>query len=411
MKNKKNVIEKISTILIFLILILYYGHNYLEIFIIGQSIKIYQIGILLLTVTIMIKILIIKKIPLNNIKHCYWFFTFLLYTIISLIWSINSKYSIAAISKLIFDLIMIFDLTMYIRTKKDFEKVIIMHIIAYLYMCIRLIFFEKGKPGTMYYGNIVGLYFNIIALSLGFGILFCIYLFKEKKKYYWLLAIPVFYYIIYLTGSRKGILMPIMFFLAIVILNTEKSIKKILINLTVLCIMGAVCIGIIVSNPSLNRRIDDLFDSFLGKKVEDFSINERKYFRDTAKQVFLENPIIGIGVNGFAAYMLKIGYSHVAYAHNNWVELLSTLGILGFIIYYSQYYYILKKSLKIFDSKDIETIIPLVAIVVLFIFEYGFVSYYTFDIQIPLFLIYMFTYFNLEKCKEKSETIKLDIKY
>ena len=404
MENQKKGIDKICTILIFLIFIIYYGHNYLEIGISGVGeIKIYQIIILLLTVVIMVKLLITKKVPTNNMRHFGWFFLFMLYTIFSLFWTIDTNYSISAIIQLAFDLLIIFDFTIYIRTQKDFQKVIFMYVLACIYMCLRLIIFETGSPGTSYFGNIVGLYFNSIAIALAFAILFSFYLFKKTKKKYWILVIVLFYYIIFLTGSRKGLLMPVIFLGATLIFNTGRNINKIIKNMMILLTISIVCISVIVSNPKLNKRIGDLFYSFIGGDVEDISINEREYYRNTALQVFLDNPILGIGVNGFAGYMAKIGYNHVAYAHNNWVELLSTLGIVGFIIYYSQYYYIAKKSLKLLDSNNIDTIIPLVVIVTLFIFEYGLVSYYSFYVQIQIFFVYMFTYFNLQNYQDKEE--------
>ena len=126
LKNKKKVIDKLCAILIFFIFVIYYGHNYLKIYIpgIGSNMALYQLLIISLTAVVMIKILIEKKIPINNIKHFRWSFIFILYTIISLTWSININYSIPAIVQLIFDLLIIFDLTIYVRTQKDFKRII-----------------------------------------------------------------------------------------------------------------------------------------------------------------------------------------------------------------------------------------------------------------------------------------------
>ena len=190
LEYRRKGIDKICTILIFLIFMLYYGHNYLEIGISGVGeIKVYQIAILLLTVVIIVKLSITKKVPTNNMRHLGWFFLFMLYTIFSLFWTINTNYSISAIIQLAFDLLIIFDFTIYIRKQEDLQKVVFMYVLACVYMCLRLIIFETGSPGTSHFGNIVGLYFNSIALALGFAILFCFYLFKKTKKKYWIVII------------------------------------------------------------------------------------------------------------------------------------------------------------------------------------------------------------------------------
>ena len=52
----------------------------------------------------------------------------------------------------------------------------------------------------------------------------------------------------------------------------------------------------------------------------------------TAVSVWIENPIIGVGWENFALYNdLNL------LAHNNYLELLASLGLIGFAVYYSNY--------------------------------------------------------------------------
>ena len=76
----------------------------------------------------------------------------------------------------------------------------------------------------------------------------------------------------------------------------------------------------------------DLFLSFFGNTVVDNSTLERTYLIQTALKVWIENPIIGVGWENFALYNdLNL------LAHNNYLELLASLGVIGFVIYYSNY--------------------------------------------------------------------------
>ena len=163
---------------------------------------------------------------------------------------------------------------------------------------------------------------------------------------------------------------------------------------------------ILKNNETLSLRMTELFESFAGKEVSDYSVNERSFFRSTAMKVFLENPIIGIGINNFAAYMEQIGYSHIAYSHCNYTEILSNLGIIGFCIYYYIYGYIVAKSIKLlkkYKEEKLELYYPIVLIFVLLMFEYGFVSYYIFEAQVQIFICYLLISFQMARKEENNE--------
>ena len=203
----------------------------------------------------------------------------------------------------------------------------------------------------------------------------------------------VFFYFIYKTGSRKGFLFPILFITIVLLLSTGKNIKKILKNIIIVCGIIIAIMAILFSNELFKKRMTELFQSFQGKNVEDESVIEREYYRKEAIYIFSQNPILGNGIFGFAAYMASIGYSHIAYCHSNWFELLSTLGLVGFLIYYRQYFRIVKKAISFFKSNNVETMLPLVAISLLFVFEYGVVTYYDIHIQTAILIMYMMLYY------------------
>ena len=78
--------------------------------------------------------------------------------------------------------------------------------------------------------------------------------------------------------------------------------------------------------------------------------------------------------------MREINYSHIAYSHNNFTELLCTLGIIGFVIYYSYWLillyrlYIIKKNSSNLQIKRMSLLF--MSIMIMFILlDYGNVSY------------------------------------
>ena len=406
MKKKNSYFDKIFIIILTSIMLVYFGHNNISIKLHDYSVYLYQILILLLTVICGFKMMKDKKVRIINTKYLIWLITFIFMSILSIIWSINNKYTYSAIMYLIFNFLIFFDILIYCDNENKIYYIIKMYLVAMIYMCLRLILFEDGKPGSMYFGNIIGLYFNNIALALAFGIALSLLLYFKKRKIVYILPILLFYYIIYLTGSRKGLLLPIVFFSIFYFLNNKTSIKKYIVFLAIIIIGITVSRIILKNNQTLNLRMIELFESFAGKEVNDYSVNERSFFRSTAMEIFFNNPIIGIGINNFAAYMLEIGYSHVAYSHCNYTEILSNLGVIGFCIYYYIYYYIVIKSIKLltkYQKEKIELYYSIALIFVLSIFEYGFVSYYILEAQFQVFICYLLISFKMTRGEESNE--------
>ena len=115
--------------------------------------------------------------------------------------------------------------------------------------------------------------------------------------------------------------------------------------------------GIILIVYNLLISVDFLYD-FVGERLQgaingvlglggelDGSTAERIGLVEKGMGWFYERPWFGYGLNGFyIKHAQEFNYSY--YAHNNFVEMLVDLGIVGFAIYYSLYAYIFIKGIK-----------------------------------------------------------------
>lgn len=391
--EESRILNKISLFLIFLTFCGFYGHS--------LNIYVHRIPAIVLFIISILRIFVcIKHKNIKKYKYSFkyftWYIIFIIYNLFSIIWSIDVEYSVDLMIGILITIFYIFGIMIYATDYEKLKNVMKILIFAYVYMSIRLLLFETAQPGTENYGNVVGLYFNRIALSLAYGILISFYLYKKEKKYIYLIFILLFYYIIYLTGSRKGLLMPIAFIGLFLLLNMGISLKKLLKNFIIIIGIIIVLISIIKSNDTLEKRIMDLYDSIVNDSTtEDGSIIERRYFRETAMEIFYENPLIGIGTNGFRAFLRLIGYNGtISYSHCNYTELLATLGIIGFGLYYVMYVKILRKVFENYNSSNIDKILSISFIVVQTIFEYGFVSFYLFEFQVLVAIIYLNTQYS-----------------
>lgn len=391
-----NNIDTISTILIFFIFCGYFGHS--------STIYIHRIPAYLLFALSSLKIFAnvksINKYKIN-IKYCIWYGIFIVFNLLSIIWTIDKTNSIDLVKSMIITFIYIFGIMGYITDKEKLKNVMKILLFSYLYMCLRIIFFETAKPWTFDFGSVVGLHFNRIAVSLSYGVLIAFYFLRKEKKYRYVIPIIIFYYIIYLTGSRKGLLMPICFVGIFLLLNMGKNLKKITTSIIIVCLSLLIIVPIGYNNTIIRTKFESLYKSIMTEEnTKDGSIREREYYRETAMKLFKERPIIGIGTNGFRAYLEQIKYrGTIAYSHCNYTELLATLGIIGFILYYSLYFYILKDSLYKYNSNNLAIILCLSFIVVQTIFEYGFVSFYMLEFQLLIVLMLM----NSQMSEKKNE--------
>lgn len=78
-------------------------------------------------------------------------------------------------------------------------------------------------------------------------------------------------------------------------------------------------------------------------------------------KMFFERPLLGWGVGGFQQYSL-INHGAYVYAHSNYVELLADFGIVGLLIYYSQYIYCIYNLFKLkmyANTEELKFYLPL----------------------------------------------------
>ena len=124
----------------------------------------------------------------------------------------------------------------------------------------------------------------------------------------------------------------------------------------------------------LGRRLEILFAEDAGG-----SVDTRAFMRNYALGMFLQSPVVGYGMNGFAIQMGAINYHLQAYSHCNFTELLACYGLVGFLIYYSLTARFLSQvSLRDKDGRSFCAFV--LAITAAFLIkDYGSVSYYSVD--------------------------------
>lgn len=190
---------------------------------------------------------------------------------------------------------------------------------------------------------------NVLALLMNFSIVSSIlyyYLYKPNRYFLLYLIVNVFLgsYIILLTASKKGTFLVILLIVMFVLMNI-KSIKKMLI-IFILVLLALVFIKITADQSEIFVQIDMLtkrLDEFLYEIKSDSqfgSTAKRVYYINLGLNIFANGSIFGFGINNYREFT-------DAYSHNNYIEILVGLGLVGFTLLMMMYISILYKIKKI----------------------------------------------------------------
>lgn len=306
---------------------------------------------------------------------------FTLFSFASSFWAINADYAIEKTITL-FSILICFSILYMIYYDANVERLIKMIMYGGLIVAYYSIFFyglsniqdtlsSESRLDTVF-ANV-----NVIGSVCGISVILSLYYYrKNKNRLLLLLSIPAVI-VVAGTGSKKALILLIVGLVYVQFLHSskqgsQKNLKIIgaLISLS-LIILTLVKSGIFSGTI---MRMDGLIASFTGEGEVDTSTALRSLYRALGYAQFLETPILGIGM-GNARILTYNVTGHDCYLHDNFAEMAANGGIVGFILYYWIYYYILKKEYKYRKIDSLSSIIIFIVIINL-VMDYGGVSYY-----------------------------------
>jgi len=139
----------------------------------------------------------------------------------------------------------------------------------------------------------------------------------------------------------------------------------------------------------VSERFEDAQGTIEGTGYEG-SADLRLFFIKEGFETWKNNPVLGIGLNNFSFY-------YGTYTHNNFIEMLANLGIIGLILYYLIYLFCFLNVIKI---KDFNLKVSGLFFLILFLFmDSAWVSY----VSIPYFMMIIFVSDMISMDKENKE--------
>ena len=252
---------------------------------------------------------------------------------------------------------------------------------------------------------------NVLGMSASYLFGFIMYAAKKAKWRKILLdvVLAILLVIILLTGSRKALIMVAVFVVAFFLFWTpEKGSVDMLLRIVgvVLLLVAAVLIimNVDVFYEALGKRLESLLTYWITGEETDASAITRTNMINIALELFLNlNPLFGIGLNNF-----KYVSGYMTYSHNNYVELLCSLGIVGVLVYYGPMIYFTVRAFILWRKRIPGAILPLTILILQFINDFGQVSYYSFYIHIFIGIAIGYIYLMERKLQEKQAAEELE---
>lgn len=319
--------------------------------------------------------IISRYISLQNI--------FLVYALLSSLWAFSVVQSFSIFRLLFMSILSQLALIiLYSYDKKS--KYVIINLITLVMIVVMIKTLIVTPIGA--YGNVrafiryAGYNKNMFGMMYAMGCFLSLYMYDTIKNNKYLFSGLLFLIMAMFAQSRKSVLMILMFLPLYIILKSSRWTK--IRNIFLILILILLFAFIVVNNQSLydiiGKRIVNLYYSFSGSSdYYDGSITERTVMRKVATQLAIQKPIFGWGANYFASYFKNYSImGRYTYCHCNYLELMVSYGMIGTMLFYLPYLYILFKNVKELKRHNKDSIFNIVFFLVLFIMEYGFVSYY-----------------------------------
>ncbi len=326
---------------------------------------------------------------------------------------INTGVVRTMVVSLVLNLMMIYSIVLYVKRRNSITAVLktfewSIFIVAVVVLAMSLPTITSGRLGG---GTEINA--NTLSMLCVYGMVMSMALVQNKEMTthsFWVKAI-FYLLVVLLTGSRKGLLMIVIALGTLMMVKTRgKFIVNILKILAVVAILYIAIMYIPLFYNIIGIRIEGLLNYALGSDTAvDGSLLSRQYLIDVGMNYIKENKWLGYGLDCFKLVsgtgssgqvsIGEVGY----YSHNNYIELLFGVGIIGTVLYYIPMFWIFIKLLKRIYSKCyaphlLALFISKIAV------EYAYVSYYSrIDAYITAIIVGVILYWEYEDRIDRRE--------
>lgn len=364
--NFRKYIKEVTfdRVILFIFLIINFGFYY------QQFLFLVKPSYVLLIIAFVRKVLIEKKFFYYDYLKIVILFS--VFAFISIFWAYNQEQtleSIIILFKTVFLSIMVISLC---DTPKNARFALFtLGLASLIYTGMYISFFDISELGSGRFSSFVTVdseieipNTNVVGMLGSFSFAYFFYMFILKKNKAFLLMATVAFVFVFILGSRKSILN--LFASVLFIYPVVKTKFRIIL----FAFVGGLIVLVINFLP--NDYLSFIFDRFTYMSTNntfDVADQQRVDMIKNGLNYIGNNPIFGYGYYNFAE-LFKRDSGMYLYSHNNFLETIVGLGLIGTIIYYSTFYVSLKR-LKLSKYFSFSTLI--IALFILNMFNHFFI--------------------------------------
>ena len=287
-----------------------------------------------------------RKIDISN-KSLNQYLFFLIWSSIGVFYGPNLDKTINYLSILLGNVVLWYSIYRFVTEGASNVKLLLLLCVSMFYHIYNGVVTPVEVVEKLGYGRATGMFTNSNALGfmMWYSIVSCTFLiYLIKKRLIWKAAllgvIGLCIWILLSSGSRKSAIAVVIFGFTFLFL-ISKSTKKIL-ALGGIGVLSLIYISFgeqLLGATALGQRID-------ADNVER-SGEHRFELISEGVTFFVNNPLLGIGLGSFTYYS-----EHKKMAHNDYIEVLASTGLFGFLIYILLYYFFYKNNRVLMKHED-----------------------------------------------------------
>lgn len=294
----------------------------------------------------------------------------------SILWSTSFDKSFSRVQSLLLMLAYYFALTNFVLVRFENRErlycIARILVISSLFAAMYLLFTSDWQVGLRVNGIIGDS--NQASAYLAYSIPVALYCGSKKLLPKIIIAIDIIAVIVAIgvMGSRTGILVAaigiVLYWLTRSIQNGIFSLRTIFVALAI-TFASIAAINFIMTNEIayeiIGRRFESLFDILSGgqSKINENSYYERRALFHLAVELFSTHPIFGVGIDAYSKYAaISI---RDTFSHNDYLQLLSCVGVIGFALYYAQHAYLVFQFRRL-DKREFALCLTLLTMILIF---------------------------------------------
>ncbi len=353
------------------------------------------------------------KIKIILSYYHVWWFVFAIFELSSALWAMSPQSAITQAATTIKLLICMALMYIYYQEENDLWRLynvirwsgvaVAIYTVFYLGIDLLMKVIFAGNRMEVDFANI-----NTIGILASFSVVITLYelLFRKSNLFSSLTLVPCIL-IIAASGTRKALLAILIG--GCILLYYRVKTKNVLKTALRVLIVGSVTFILLTSILSLPMfsglmgRMAGLMALLGGEGKVDNSALVRNQMIHLGLEKFFEMPLFGIGIGSSSQYLSQTFVGKSSYLHNNYVELLCCGGIVGFVIYYSMFVYLLWTFYKHRNDSDNTVKLGLSMVIIYLAMDMARVSYYS----KPTFFYTMIFYLQVKSLNSTTERNRL----